>query len=628
MVIIQRKMTMSNTFEYMTVDELFMSDDTTPEAQEGMLDIMTESEKEIYHLYTKEKLSIEEKNIELWDELRHYFIWYPDVFYDLMGDLSESKIRFHEDQRIDMRGQNRYQSAYSLRNRRGSKSFGAVAAELVKLMVLPNRSSCYVCKELNKSVKILSEKMEEMLMYFPFLHDELKPLKYNSDKAFVHNKGNRCIIEFKNGSRLQATSADKLRGLTINGKIITDEYFWMDVEELNNSAKPALTPRINLHGEHDPLDFMQLVFLSSAGMRDHPADHDYKRALEAYADGDSTFSFYANWMTSLRFDRAITMTLIKELKKSMPPVMFDINYETLISGAGKSSAVPLEKLFEARTLDKPEVTPVSADNDKVRYFISVDYARSEQASGDQAVLIIGKAYFQNKTTCYKLDIVNIVPIPKTLSTDEQNLIIKKFDKIFNPHNVLVDKNVMGQAFVDDLRNVHFEDGEEYPAFIDIETDWEYEIDTNNTKEHLFGVKTNYYDESQTDILRAYQEGFRTGKIKILKSLDEVYYPNFEKAELMDLKMPHHMTDKLINENMNHKIVMEESGNKLRIKRNRDVKKVGKGRRTKDILMSIAYMSWFVFDKFPKIYGGAKKSKFDWKKYTGHITKRDSFGFKK
>ena len=580
--------------EFDVVEEyryLFTSDDLTWEQQTELYTNLSVQDKDILKLYTKQYENIEVKYMEFWNEFRNWMVWYPDLFYELLGEINKSKFKFHGDQKIMMREMNRKVESTLICNRRYGKSFLAIASEVVELIATPNRVSVYTADTQEDSDKVLKEKITELMNYFPFLRVDKNNgeiIKFNKSKGEVE-------IYFANGSRFYASNADKLRGSTVTGKIINDEWCFRDLDEMDNTSKASITMSINPKtGTHDPFDLNQIVNLSSAGFLDTRSHKEYKESVKRYVEVGDVFVATADAQLNLLFNRALTKQILTNYKQSMLPIYYKMNYDSEFGGGGGKSALPIDKLISCRNLKKPEIIPEKREN--IIYMISTDFARAEDGKGDRTVSVVGKVYLDNKRMPIKVDIPAIIGIPKTFEASKQVLKLKKLDEIFKPHNQIWDANVWGELFVDEGRKEQTDEyGNIYPAFKAINPKIEREIETSNYKEHLYRMKTSGTNFSNSNVLDNFQMCFIKNKVSLLAPVKHDYLKNGSKDEFLTERLSHYLTDLFVQECLGSEINRTENGRTV-------INYKTKGRQnTKDVIMAVAYLLWFVFKVYPQHY---------------------------
>lgn len=133
-----------------------------------------------------------ERNLDKLKVLRSWFLWYPDLAFDLMSPmLGGMKLCF--DQRVAMRCDSRFQSLHVCFPRGSSKTFSQVWVSFVDSIVLPSIEIALSAQTKENASELLNDKYNELMRWVPALQNEV--LKYS-------HKQNDTEILFRNNSRL------------------------------------------------------------------------------------------------------------------------------------------------------------------------------------------------------------------------------------------------------------------------------------------------------------------------------------------------------------------------------------------------------------------------------------------
>lgn len=580
--------------------DIFLSDGLTWEEQQEVYNDLSDREQDILRHYTSEYETREEKHMEFWDFFRHWALWYPDLFYEMVSEMAGTNFKFDPDQKMIIREMSRRQSTTIINNRRWGKSFLAVAVELLKCIIIPYRNTAFSVRHKDDAMDILSEKIDELIRFFPFIEEE---------KSKLLNSNDGVSIEFPNGSKLYATTALKSRGKTITGAVIIDEWCFRDLDEVDNSMTAALTTRTNVKtGRHDPVDFNNIHKISSAGYYNSRAHNEYKDAFKNYAKTSEEFVSTTSYSHNLLFNRSLDIGTLEAIKDKSLPIYFDMNYRSIFGGSGKAGSIPIDQIERARKIAHPEIKRSSAKS--VEYFVSVDFARSDRPQGDRGIITVGKVWVDNSGRPYKLDIPAIIDLPKDMTAEEQILRVKRVDEIFQPLYHVWDANgAMGQLFIDEAMKVHTDDkGNVYPAFKRINGHLDRDTESSNFKSHVWGIQTG--GNVQTEVLNAFQLLFAQKKVNILKSYKTKLNDISSKDMFLTKQLSHYLTDLFIDECLNTQIVTNSAGKSK-------IQYISNSRRsTKDVLMTFAYLIYFVFKVYPAEYMDGNTEEEDTSAYTG------------
>lgn len=152
---------------------------------------------------TEDFLERNEKFLE--EELQLYTV-YPDIYLDMIKPI-DSQFDLFPYQRLFLRALMRYNQIYITATRAASKSFLSVLGLYLQCVFIPNHKCSTVAPVKTQGVKIMRQKVEEILKIWPLLEKELEIFM---GKPHMNFSKDVAELYFKNGSKFTCEGANQL----------------------------------------------------------------------------------------------------------------------------------------------------------------------------------------------------------------------------------------------------------------------------------------------------------------------------------------------------------------------------------------------------------------------------------
>lgn len=538
-------------------------------------------------LMNKEKIlqlqddSVFGKNLYSYYEFISWARFYPDLFIELFKPKTGG-INLHFDQRVFLRSDVRFMSMYGVFSRGYGKTFDEVLAMFIVAILFPGIELALTAQTKENAAELLKDKTNEILKYYPMIHNELleKPRFSKGDAE----------VKFLNGSRIdilanaQSSKGQRRKRIKIEESALLDDVTFQD------ALKPIVeVPRYTVGklAIPDPQELNQQIhFFTTSGFR---GSTEYQRSVHMYNNminlkGDIVLG--SNWMLPCWFSRGSNKSQILEKKRTMSPISFAQNYEQDWVGSSDGALVDINNLLRCRVLEDAECF---SNNDKDEYFIGVDVARSQNTNNNQSSLVVGKTDRDKNTNRIKhIDVVFIMNIPNVMNFKNQAIEVKRVKKAFNAKMVIIDGNVIGSGLVDELLKPSYD-----PITNDYLGCWDT-INTDNQPEEKGAEKCIYDLKAQginAKIITCFMDYVNSGVLRLLNKKENTFY-EAEKNNFENNILPFMQTDLLVEEISNLKIKHISGGN---ITVEKLVKKIDKDRYS-----ALAYMLWYIHEFESKI----------------------------
>ena len=523
-----------------------------------------------------------EKNLDKYIEFSSWVLFYPDLFLDLLKP-PEGGINLHSDQRIFLRCALRFFSIYGCFPRGWGKTFDEILAMVIIAIRYPNIELSITAQTRENAVRLLKDKVLEILRLYPLLENEIVKKTFSKQDAEVVFKNNAKIDALANSQ-----SSKGLRRKRIN----IEESALLDNVTFEDALKPIVEVSRNTCGRLaliNPEELNQQIhFFTTPGWR---GSDEYNRNLQMIKnmiDLKGEMVLGSDWMLGCWYGRGSSKSQILQKKKTMSPIAFGQNYGGKWTGSSDGALININNLIKCRVLSQAELC---RKNDKDEYFIGVDVARSQNTNNNQSSLIVGKVIRDKLTNrIVSIDIVNVMNIPNILNFTNQAIIVKKAKRDYNAKVVIVDGNVIGSGLVDELLKPSYDPVTKEPLGC-----WDT-INTDNQPE-IKGSEKCVYDLKaqgiQTRIVTVFIDMVDSGKLRLLEKIPDTAM----NSEIRDFKseiLPFVQTDLLFEEISNLKLKATNNGSSLSVER--VVRKIDKDR-----FSALAYLLWYVNEFESKVY---------------------------
>lgn len=522
-------------------------------------------------------------NIDNWEYFCSYSRWFPDSFLDLIKP-PKGGLNLHLDQRIYLRVMLRFTSFYGVFPRGYGKTFDEVLASMLACIFFPEISISLSAQTKENAADLLKDKYNEILRFYPLLKNEI-------DKANFA-KGDALVV-FKNGSRLDNLANAQTSKGQRRKRINMEESALIDNDTFLDALLPIVeVPRVCV-GKYsivDPEELNQQInFFTTAGFK---GSDEYQRSVDMVKDMvnlNGKIVLGSSFWLPCWYGRGSTKSQIFQKKRDMTMISFAQNYESKWVGAASGALVNVNKLMNCRSLTSPIL---SSKNKEDEFYIGVDVARSQNTSNNQSFISVIKVNrTKDKTKIVSMDLVNLVNIPNIMNFTAQACVIKKYKKLYNAKNVIVDGNGLGAGLIDELLKESFD-----PITKESLGCWDTINDDNIPEVPEIAEKILYNLKSQSaqsKIVTNFIDVVDSGKFRMLESKQQSEFTEKEYDDFDNCIAPYLQTDCLFEEIANLKLKHLSNGGVT-------IEKVV-NKLDKDRVSATIYVLWYINEFCRDIY---------------------------
>ena len=522
-------------------------------------------------------------NIDNWEYFCSYSRWFPDSFLDLTKP-PKGGLNLHLDQRIYLRVMLRFTSFYGVFPRGYGKTFDEVLASMLACIFFPEISISLSAQTKENAADLLKDKYNEILRFYPLLKNEI-------DKANFA-KGDALVV-FKNGSRLdnlassQTAKGQRRKRINMGESALIDNHTFLD------ALLPIVeVPRVCV-GKYsivDPEELNQQInFFTTAGFK---GSDEYQRSVDMVKDMinlNGKIVLGSSFWLPCWYGRGSTKSQIFQKKRDMTMISFAQNYESKWVGAASGALVNINKLMNCRSLTSPVL---SSKNKEDEFYIGVDVARSQNTSNNQSFISVIKVNrTKDKTKIVSMDLVNLINIPNIMNFTAQACVIKKYKKLYNAKNVIVDGNGLGAGLIDELLKESFD-----PITKESLGCWDTINDDNMPEVPEIAEKILYNlkaQSAQSKIVTNFIDVVDSGKFRMLESKQQSEFTEKEYDDFDNCIAPYLQTDCLFEEIANLKLKHLSNGGVT-------IEKVV-NKLDKDRVSATIYVLWYINEFCRDIY---------------------------
>lgn len=522
-------------------------------------------------------------NIDNWEYFCSYSRWFPDSFLDLIKP-PKGGLNLHLDQRIYLRVMLRFTSFYGVFPRGYGKTFDEVLASMLACIFFPEISISLSAQTKENAADLLKDKYNEILRFYPLLKNEI-------DKANFA-KGDALVV-FKNGSRLDNLANAQTSKGQRRKRINMEESALIDNDTFLDALLPIVeVPRVCV-GKYsivDPEELNQQInFFTTAGFK---GSDEYQRSVDMVKDMvnlNGKIVLGSSFWLPCWYGRGSTKSQIFQKKRDMTMISFAQNYESKWVGASSGALVNVNKLMNCRSLTSPIL---SSKNKEDEFYIGVDVARSQNTSNNQSFISVIKVNrTKDKTKIVSMDLVNLVNIPNIMNFTAQACVIKKYKKLYNAKNVIVDGNGLGAGLIDELLKESFD-----PITKESLGCWDTINDDNTPEVPEIAEKILYNLKAQSvqsKIVTNFIDVVDSGKFRMLESRQQSDFTEKEYDDFDNCVAPYLQTDCLFEEIANLKLKHLSNGGVT-------IEKVV-NKLDKDRVSATIYVLWYINEFCRDIY---------------------------
>lgn len=474
------------------------------------------------------------------------------------------------------------------------------------ISVLRPGSSILVAAKRKKQAKLLitSKIMGDLYLKSEALRREIKSLQ---------NNNNECVVEFWNGSRIEAVvSNDDARGYRSNCLII-DEYRMVDQNTVDTVLLPFLnTPRqpgyLNNPKYSHMVEENIEVYLSSGWFSNEWSFQRYKETVKGMLKGESMFACNLPFTVSLEHGLLTKKRIKKEMQKeSMSNASFLMEYCGMFYNENDSAFFKSSFINPCRTLESVFYPPSNTEyikykNSKNKKYkipkvageyrvIGADIAVSKIAGSDNSIYTLMRLVPDGDR--YKRLVVHIESY-RGMEAESQCIRLKQLMNDFDADNLIIDTNGVGHTVWSYIQKTNYdvERDEWYDAYTCFNDD--NTVDKNiakNALEIVYSMKAHGDINSRMAFML--RESFINKNILLpINNIDakemifeknNVKAGDIEEKAYLEAKLlqPFEQTDILVNEMINLESEIKEG----------KVKITEKGRSHKDRYSSLLYTNF-------------------------------------
>ncbi len=269
---------------------------------------------------------------------------------------------------------------------------------------------------------------------------------------------------WKNGSYAWSGNIDQGVGQRTNF-LIVDEALHVDLQKFQDLALPMtnwVRPLARHNTYNEPMS--KILMISSGCEKSNPYYEKFMETLNAQANGDTRkFACALDYLAAIE-EGINTKSYFEEQRKTMPSIIWDMNFGSIFVGGTSDSAFPYSMVSDCRTLDTIELT--QPKNSTSRYVICLDIATSQAKGSDNAVAVVLKFTERNDGSFHR-KLVYIAAFNGNGLDELATFIRKLYLRFPNTEKIIYDARGIGDAF-DKFLDSEFTDlttGKEYPPWV-------------------------------------------------------------------------------------------------------------------------------------------------------------------
>lgn len=514
--------------------------------------------------------------------------WNPDLFWDLITP-EVGGIRLDLDQRVYLRCVARFISNYCVFPRGYGKTLLEVMAMYHTAIFFPGVQLTMTAQTRENASKILEEKHNELMRYYPLLKNEILKPKFSKDSAevpFVNDSKIDILANHQSSKGARRHREQIEEAALLNNALFEDVLEPIVNVPRRTSGKKAVVSPEELNG--------QINFYTTSSYRGCDEFYRSKNMSTEMIDLQGKMILGADWQLACFYGRGERKAQILDKKARLSPTFFAMNYCSKWVGSTENSLVDIAKVMELRTLLKPELKAV----DGCEYIIGVDVARSELESNNRSSIAVGKI-IRSKSRKRKqeqkdednvdvlglvnrVELVNLTAMSNALTFEGQALEVKRFKELYKAKVVIIDSNGLGKGLRDELMKEHIDPitGNTLVAYATINTD--LYPDTNEYHKCLYDLAPQ---SASHDIIISFIDFVESKKLRLLEKKTLTDYDVNDKENYITNIIPFENQDKLVDEIANLQLI-ENNNKKFSLKK--VVRKIDKDR-----FSAVSYMLWYI-----------------------------------
>jgi ribonucleoside-diphosphate reductase alpha chain len=535
-------------------------------------------------------------NLYKFVEFSSWVNWYPDLFLDLIKP-EKGGIKLHTDQRIYLRCIMRFASTYGVFPRGYSKTFNEVLAMFLIAIRYPDIDLSLTAQTKENAAKLLKEKTQEIIKYYPMLENELVGGTFKSGTRFSKNDAE---VNFKSGATItilanaQSSKGQRKKRMNIEESALLNNELYEDALQPIVDVPRYTTGKLGIVNPEEMNQ--QINFFTTSGFR---GSDEFGRSIDMLNNMinlNGKMVLGSSWFLACWYGRGLTKSQILEKKKTMSTTAFAQNHESKWVGASDGALVNINKLLSCRNL----TTPMICANDDAEYYLGVDVARSESTANNQSSVAVCRVKRDGAGRVSSIELVNTINISNTKNFTDQALEIKRIKKAFDAKMVICDGNGLGSGCVDSLLKECIDPitGENLGCWNTINTDNTPELPILETEQCLFDLKAQ---GNQTRVVTRFIDSVDSGKLRLLQKRDDNDFSVEERDDYIEKVLPYVQTDFLIEEIANLKLKTLPRGALT-------VEKIV-GKINKDRWSALAYCIYYIME-YEEVLDVRQESQYD------------------
>ena len=555
-------------------------------------------------------------NFDKFGEAIDFFMYYPDVFLDIITPL-DSQFNLFPFQRVSLRAKMRKRQVFETATRGASKSWGAFASRYLTCMFVPRHTSFVVTDVKEQAVSIAREKIQDDLwIKFPLLANEMIPYRLAGGKlrTAVHSAATYASYRFSTGATFDVVGITSARGKRRHSGLI-EEVIQQDQTKINESILPLMNiSRRTLKGNLNPSEPFnaQKIFVTSAGYMNTFA---YDKMLETLF----YMVLYPEDYMMLTIDYRVPLKAglldektIREVRSnpSFDRGSFEREYGSKWSGEVKGAAFSMAGVFKTRKIVQAEYKPRKTINDYGEDFYVIGADMAKDGSANTAISVIRVAPGKNS---FRYMLVN----GYIASSSDYEVVSNEMKRTairYDAKLMVVDTNGIGAAIRDWLNkpSVDSKTGEQLPGFgiINPPTNVAKDLIKHPQNNIIYEIKAN--GQSASAINWFFFSRLRSGSFRMLIPFrtalerfgEQKHFPFLSESKKQRLMKPYQFVDMFERELLNLDIQESNTGSgdaTLRLRRRKnDIQK--------DLFSSVSYAMYGTHQHLEQLYYKRKHNK--------------------
>jgi len=392
-----------------------------------------------------------EEHLEKYQRIIAYWRRYPDKFVDYMASLNpDNKFHFYPTQRLILRINMRYRTAYEVFSRGFSKSFMAVLSLMVKAILYPNSILITVADGKGQSALILSSKINELCKLIPAMAREIV-WDTRGTTAKTSQSKDEVIYSFANGSQIRNISMSSAsRGFRAHAVLTEEVATITDQQKYEEIVAPMLVISRKVNGQVDPNETLNQndIYVTSAGFK---GSYAYDKLIDALcrmvaSPGYDAFIVGGDWrIPVIEGLQPANYIQAQETGNSMDEIGFEREYGSQWSGTLDGAFFDINKFDKHRVLNLARTEYNNSQNKDTFYVMGVDVGRLNCPTE----IVIIESSPARTTGVNDKKIVNIFTLSES-HFEHQAVRIKQLFNAFKCEAIVLDSNGLGVGLLDYL----------------------------------------------------------------------------------------------------------------------------------------------------------------------------------